>query len=114
MSRDTAKDSDTNTKTDEQNATQLNATEQAKEMEKQIDASQVHVRTPKEVVKNKKNADKENRAAVVEQTNRGLRNDTRPGGDDGNGKTYTDERIVPSDTNAPDAGRLPDGTQVAS
>jgi hypothetical protein len=31
-----------------------------------------------------------------------------------NGKTYKDPRIVPSDTNAPDAGLTPDGRRIAS
>lgn len=30
-----------------------------------------------------------------------------------NGKTYKDPRIVPSDTNAPDAGVTPDGRTIA-
>lgn len=75
--------------------------------------SNVNIRTQDEVEANQKKADKETSKVTKEQTNRGLRNDTRPGGGDGNGKTYKDERIQPSDTNAPDAGLLPDGTRIA-
>lgn len=87
---------------------------QAKAVEDQIDSpAPVHVRTRDEIEENQKKLDKDNSRVAKEQTNRGLRNDTRPGGGDGNGKTYKDERIQPTDTNAPDAGQLPDGTVVA-
>ena len=59
----------------------------------------VHVRTQDELNKNRGAVDKEQVKAV---SNEGLK-----------GKTYKDERIVPSDTNAPDAGVTPDGVRIA-
>lgn len=75
---------------------------------------EVTVRTPQEIEKAQESADADYRKEERGRTNAGLDSPNRPGGPDGNGKIYKDERIVPSDTNAPDAGLLPDGTRVAN
>lgn len=89
--------------------------EQAKEQERQIDStSDVRVFSQEEIEQRQKDAKSEDSAQQKAQTNRGLDNSTRPGGGEGeSSKVYKDERIQPSDTNAPDAGQLPDGTVVA-
>lgn len=46
-----------------------------------------------------------------EQSTRGTVNSKE---DKGNGKVYTDPRVNPSDTNAPDAGLTPEGYRIAS
>lgn len=73
----------------------------------------VTVNTPEEIRKNQESADADYRKEERARTNSGLDSPDRPGGTDGNGRQYKDERIVPQDTNAPDAGLLPDGTRVA-
>lgn len=74
---------------------------------------EVTVNTPQEIRKNQESAAADYRKEERARTNAGLDSPDRPGGPDGNGRQYKDERIMPQDTNAPDAGLLPDGTRVA-
>lgn len=76
---------------------------EAKEREASIDADNVTVRTPSEVEKRQEKADKTAQDDMKQRSQAGH-----------GGKTYKDERVVPSDTNAPDAGLAPDGTRIAS